>query len=253
MKRTEVQELISTEVVKAIIYYRSMQILVQEHLFPDTIRYGFICITTTPAKQAMEHRISAILCALGSIVTARAWTLIEYSNKILQAIQIQCSYTPSVPVEWYMLRRFVKFYIKPLQHLIHDLNNEAVSYLNNILTVLPLKELAHIKPQFDLRIHLEDPENWAAVIKRLSDPAAGVPDESRYESDVISMARTTQFSWIFNRFIGLRMHTDAIYHPYKLASHLYSSRSPFGLNKLITQSLIPSTEESYPRASTIFL
>lgn len=242
MKRTEVQELISTEVVKAIIYYRSMQILVQEHLFPDTIRYGFICITTTPAKQAMEHRISAILCALGSIVTARAWTLIEYSNKILQAIQIQCSYTPSVPVEWYMLRRFVKFYIKPLQHLIHDLNNEAVSYLNNILTVLPLKELAHIKPQFDLRIHLEDPENWAAVIKRLSDPAAGVPDESRYESDVISMARTTQFSWIFNRFIGLRMHTDAIYHPYKLASHLYSSRSPFGLNKLITQSLIPSTE-----------
>ncbi|EFO62495.1 Dynein heavy chain, putative [Giardia lamblia P15] len=242
MKRTEVQELISTEVVRAIIYYRSMQILVQEHLFPDTIRYGFICITTTLAKQAMEHRISAILCALGSIVTARAWTLIEYSNKILQAIQIQCLCTPSVPLEWYMLRRFVKFYIKPLQHLIHDLNSEAASYLNNIFTVLPLKELGYIKPQFDLGVHLEDPENWAAVIRRLSDPAAGVQDEPRYESDIISMARTTQFSWIFNRLIGLRMHTDAIYHPYKLASHLYSSKSPFGLNKLITQSLIPSTE-----------
>lgn len=242
LKRTEIQELISTEVVKAIIYYRSVQVLVQEHLFPDTLRYGFICITTGSAKQAMERRISAILCALGSIITARAWTLIEYSNKIIQAIQVQCMCTPSVPLEWHMLRKFVKFYIKPLQHLVRDLNIEASSYLNNILTVLPLKELSSIKPQFDLGAHPDDPENWAAVIKRLSDPKAEVLDESRYESDVIFMTRTTQFSWIFNRIIGLRMHTDIIHHPYKLASHLYSSRSPFGLSKLITQSLIPSTE-----------
>lgn len=243
MKRTEIKELISTEVVKAIIYYRSVQILVQDHLFPDSLRYGFICITTKPAKQAMERRISAILCALGSIITARAWTLIEYSNKILRAIQVQCLYPPSIPLEWQMLRKFVKFYIKPLQYLIKSLNNESASYLNNILTVLPLKELSSIKPQFDLGIQLDDPENWASVIKRLSDPADDVLDEAKYESDIISMAKTTHFSWIFNRIIGLRMRTDIVYHPYKLVSHIYSSKSPFGLSKLITQSLVPSTQE----------
>lgn len=144
LARSEVKELVFTQVISRFLFFLQMHVFVSFRLCSDRLRYGFLSLDVSPAKYALDRRITGMLCALGSMITIRTWTLVEYSSKICDAALTFCMLVPQTPEEWYYLKAFVSSSLDTVAKINADVIEEASLYNSRILSVLNIAQYGNL-------------------------------------------------------------------------------------------------------------